>query len=64
MSRDKFPVTKFWAERAWVDDEEYTKMYNHSIDAPVNFWNEQGKRIDWIKPYTLVKNVSFQASDL
>ena len=64
MSRDKFPVTKFWAERAWVDDEEYTKMYNHSIDDPVNFWNEQGKRIDWIKPYTLVKNVSFQASDL
>ena len=39
-------------------------MYNHSIDDPVNFWNEQGKRIDWIKPYTLVKNVSFQASDL
>ena len=64
MSRDKFPVPKFWAERAWVDDEEYTKMYNHSIDDPVNFWNEQGKRIDWIKPYTLVKNVSFQASDL
>jgi|TARA_Y100000590_G_scaffold441415_6_gene568072 acetyl-CoA synthetase len=64
MSRDKFPVTEFWAERAWVDDEEYTKMYNHSIEDPVNFWNEQGKRIDWIKPYTQVKNVSFKASDL
>ena len=64
MSRDKFPVTEFWAERAWVDDKEYTKMYNHSIEDPVNFWNEQGKRIDWIKPYTQVKNVSFKASDL
>ena len=35
------------------------EMYQRSVDDPEVFWAEQGKRIDWIKPYTKVKDVSF-----
>jgi acetyl-CoA synthetase len=34
-------------------------MYAASMKDPDAFWGEQGKRLDWIKPYTLVKNTSF-----
>ncbi|MBF9037660.1 acetate--CoA ligase [Rhodobacterales bacterium LSUCC0387] len=34
-------------------------MYKASISDPEAFWGEQGKRLDWIKPYTKVKNTSF-----
>ena len=42
----------------------YEKMYQESIDNPEAFWAEQGKRIDWIKPYTQVKNTSFNSQGL
>jgi acetyl-CoA synthetase len=54
-----FPVAKEWARRAWVDDARYADMYKRSISDPDGFWGEQGKRLDWMKPYTKVKNTSF-----
>jgi acetyl-CoA synthetase len=39
-------------------------MYGQSIDDPEGFWGEQGKRIDWIKPYSQVKDVSFGPGDV
>ncbi|MCW5729527.1 MAG: acetate--CoA ligase, partial [Alphaproteobacteria bacterium] len=62
--RTLFPVTKDWAGRAWVDKAKYEAMYRRSIDDPEGFWGEHGKRVDWIKPYTRVKDVSYQAKDL
>ena len=47
------------AERAHVDKTRYASMYAASIRDPDAFWREHGKRIDWIKPYTRVKNTSF-----
>ena len=64
MFREKFPVPDEWANRAWVDDAKYQEMYQSSISDPEGFWGEQGKRIDWIKPYTKVKDTSFDAGDL
>jgi acetyl-CoA synthetase len=64
MFREKFPVPDEWAKRAWVDNAKYLEMYQASIDDPEAFWDEQGKRIDWIKPYTKVKDTSFDADDL
>jgi acetyl-CoA synthetase len=64
MFRDKFPVPEEWAKRAWVDNAKYLQMYQSSIDDPEGFWDEQGKRLDWIKPYTKVKDTSFDADDL
>jgi acetyl-CoA synthetase len=64
MSDQLLPVSKEWATRAFVDNAKYQDMYKASVADPEGFWREQGKRIDWIKPYTKVKNVSYDAKNL
>ena len=59
MSEKIYAVTDEWARRAFVDDAKYQAMYAQSVAHPDAFWGEQGKRIDWFKPYTKVKNTSF-----
>jgi acetyl-CoA synthetase len=60
MSSEKlYPVSAEWAARAYVDDAKYKAMYEASVKAPEAFWGEHGKRIDWFKPFTKVKNTSF-----
>ena len=55
----EFPVSEEWAERAWIDDASYQEMYRRSIEDPEHFWGEHGKRIDWVIPYTKVKDTDF-----
>jgi acetyl-CoA synthetase len=55
-----FSVPEEWAKRAWCDNEKYLAMYKQSLEDPEGFWGEQGKRIDWIKPYTQIKDSSFE----
>jgi len=62
MSNKVYPVSPEWASRAWIDDKAYRSLYERSIKDPVEFWGEMGRRIDWIKPYTHVKNTSFGPS--
>jgi acetyl-CoA synthetase len=64
MSDQLLPVPKEWATRAFVDNAKYQDMYKASVADPEGFWREQGKRIDWIRPYTKVKNVSYDAKNL
>ncbi|MEX3015006.1 acetate--CoA ligase [Gymnodinialimonas hymeniacidonis] len=47
-----------------VDAAGYASMYAESVENPDAFWEEQGKRIDWIKPYTKVKNTSFAPGNI
>ena len=54
-----FPVPDDVASSAWVDNEQYLEMYQASVDDPEAFWGEHGKRLDWIKPYTQVKDVDY-----
>ena len=61
MSEKVYPVPAEWAKRAYVDDAKYEAMYKRSVEDPDGFWAEQAKRIDWIKPFTKVKNTSFEA---
>ena len=42
-----------------ADKAKYDAMYAASIADPSAFWGEEGKRIDWIKPYSVVKNTDF-----
>ncbi|MEQ1887717.1 MAG: acetate--CoA ligase [Alphaproteobacteria bacterium] len=64
MSNDQlFPVPAEWAKKAWVDNAGYLAMYDASVKDPEAFWREQGKRIDWIKHYSKVRDVSFDAAD-
>ena len=59
-----FPVPAEWAERGLADKARYEEMYAQSVSDPEGFWGEHGKRIDWIKPYTQVKDVSYAYNDL
>ena len=52
------------AESAIIDEERYESLYAQSVEDNEGFWAEQGKRIDWIKPFTQVKDVSFARDDL
>ncbi|MDH3240843.1 MAG: acetate--CoA ligase [Alphaproteobacteria bacterium] len=61
MSDEKLvPVPAEIAKAAWADDAKYQEMYARSLEDPEGFWGEHGKRIDWIKPYTQVKDASFE----
>ncbi|WP_186399891.1 acetate--CoA ligase [Stappia sp. P2PMeth1] len=59
MSENLYPVPSAIAASALVDEAKYNEMYAASVDDPEAFWGEHGKRIDWIKPYTKVKNTSY-----
>ncbi len=60
MSDEKvFPVDPEFAAQAHCNEEKYHQMYKQSVEEPDLFWGEHGKRLDWIKPYTKVKNTSF-----
>ncbi|HXP12829.1 MAG TPA: acetate--CoA ligase [Stellaceae bacterium] len=54
-----FPIPRQVAQSAWVNETQYFKMYEDSIKHPDKFWGEAAKRVDWIKPFTKVKNTSF-----
>ncbi len=54
-----FPVKPEIAATAHVNAEAYAHMYEQSVKDPEAFWGEQGKRLDWIKPYSKVKDVNF-----
>ena len=59
MSDKIYDVPPAWQKRAFADKAKYEEMYARSIKDPNGFWAEQAKRIDWIKPFTKVKNTSF-----
>jgi acetyl-CoA synthetase len=59
-----YPVSEKLAKSAWIDNDKYQAMYDKSQNDPEGFWAEEGKRIDWIKPYSTVKNTSFTYPDV
>jgi acetyl-CoA synthetase len=59
MSDSLIPVKPDFAAKAYVDEAKYKEMYERSVKDPEGFWGEHGKRIDWIKPFTKVKDTSF-----
>ncbi len=59
-----FKVPKKWAKNAYVDKKKYEKKYKLSIKNNDFFWKNEGKRINWIKPYTKVKDVKYSKNDV
>src|SRR5262249_15396338 len=55
-----FPVPTGYAEKALIDAAGYRRLYAESVADPDRFWREQAKRVDWIKPFTKVKNTSYE----
>ncbi|MGI9408807.1 MAG: acetate--CoA ligase [Hyphomicrobiaceae bacterium] len=64
MSEHIYTVAAEWQQKAHVDKSRYETIYQSSIRDPEGFWREQGQRIDWIKPYTKVKNTTFGPPDV
>jgi acetyl-CoA synthetase len=54
-----YPIPADLKGRAYVDEAKYRTMYEESLRDPDRFWGEHGRRIDWIKPFTRVKNTTF-----
>ena len=55
---DLSPSPEF-AKNAHIDADGYAKTYAASIADPAGFWGNEGRRIDWIKPFTEVKDVDY-----
>jgi acetyl-CoA synthetase len=57
------PVPEEWAKRAYADDVKYKAMHAAALGDPEAFWGLAGQRLDWLKPYTKVKDTSFNEAD-
>ena len=65
MEQDKlFKPAGDFAKMANIDPNKQRKLYEKSIADPDSFWAEQGQRIDWIKPYTQISDVSYDVKNL
>lgn len=55
----KYPVPEEIEKNALINHQQYLAEYQRSVQDPEGFWREKGQVVDWIKPYTRVKNTSF-----
>ena len=60
----KFLIKKKWQERSLITKEKYESLYLESLKNNEIFWKKEGKRIDWIKPYSKIKDVRFSNKDV
>ena len=58
-----YPVPADWARNALVDEARYEEMYRRSINDPDGFWRKEAQRLDWMKPFSVVKQTSFHEAD-
>jgi len=59
-----YPIIKEATANAHIDAAKYKDMYARSVSDPEGFWGDEGKRLDWIKPYSKVKNTTFEYPDV
>jgi acetyl-CoA synthetase len=64
MSDNLFPVPPAWRARAHMNAEQYEAAYAESVRDPDGYWATQAKRLDWMTPFTKVKNVSWDPDNL
>jgi len=62
-ANDLFPVPEAWAKKAHMDAASYEAALAHEASDTDGFWRKVASRLDWIKPFTIVKDVSFRAED-
>lgn len=58
-----YPVPSDWLEKAFMTSDCYEAAYRRSIADPENFWRNEAERVDWMTPFTKVKNTSFNEAD-
>ena len=65
MADDKiFKVTKNWTNKAFVNSEKYKKLYDESIKNNEKFWEKEGLKLTWFKPFTKIKDVKYSSKEV
>ena len=59
MADQIYPPSADFVANAKINKADYDNMYAQSISNPDHFWSEHGKRVDWIKPYSKIKDVDY-----
>ena len=59
-----FKVSESWAKKAYVNKAQYEKKYKFSLKDNDRFWDKEGKRITWIKPYSKIKDVKYSKQEV
>ena len=59
-----YPVPKNASDQALINKDQYNELYEKSITAPDEFWSDMGNRLDWMKKFTEVKDVSYDKDNL
>ncbi len=59
-----YPVVPAAKARTHVDQQRYLEMYDQSVADNTSFWSEQARRINWVKPYSKVKDISWDKDDV
>ena len=57
-------VSDNWSKQAYVNKSKYQKKYSLSIKENEKFWKKEGKRINWIKPYSKIKDVKYSKEEV
>ena len=58
-----FPVPADWAARAQMNAGGYEAAVRRVEEDPQGYWTDVARRLDWIKPFTIAKDVSFDRED-
>ena len=61
---ERIKIRESWIQDAKVNKNDYALLYEKSINKNEEFWKEQGKRIDWIKPFSKIKNVKYSSKNV
>ena len=61
---EKFKPSENLINESHINADQYEKMYQESIKQTDQFWAKNGKRIDWIKPYSKISNYSYDLKNL
>ncbi|TCB81180.1 acetate--CoA ligase [Acinetobacter sp. ANC 4173] len=57
--KEVYPVPEEFKKTARTNEAEYFERYQQSIEHPEDFWAEQAHKLEWITPFTQVKNTNF-----
>ena len=63
MSQKLYKVPEDFAALAHLKQADYQRLYQESLRDPTGFWARIGRRIDWIQPYSKIKDTSFEERD-
>ena len=64
MSESLIPVAEEWKKRAFMTEAQYEAAYAESLRDPDAYWGKEAARLDWMRPFTKVKNVSWDPDNL